>query len=126
MNGTVSVPTVRLVGVWDGAALTLTEPPHSATLAEASALVAGFASCSASGYPDGQATAVQNSLYYDQGIKAFGTFALDGLACGYNVHVLLAVAEPKAIDYLNGRYGHLLGPRGGHLEITGWLHPVVA
>lgn len=129
-GGTVTVPMVRLVGVWNGAALTLTEPPHMATRAEASAFATGFrsfGSCRPSdAYADGQAEAVKTSIDFDQGIKPKGTFALQGLACGHSVHVLLAVAEPTAIDYLNERYLHLLAVRGGRLEISGWLQPVAA
>ena len=115
---------VRLVGVWGGGALTLTEPPHPAIRAGSGASFPNFAECS--GYADGQADAVKTAIDLDQGIRTYGTFPLQGLGCGHNVQVLLAVVEPKAIDYLTARYARLLAMRGGHLEISGWLQPVTA
>jgi hypothetical protein len=123
-GGTVTVPTVRLVGVWDGVALTLTEPPVSVTRRQATAPFPDWVACAADGYADGQANAVKTAIDFDQGIKTYGTFPLDGVACGHNVQVLLAVVQPKSVDYLTARYDQLLAVRGGHLEISGWLQPV--
>jgi hypothetical protein len=122
-GGTVTVPTVRLVGVWDGAALTLTDVPHSATGSDAGGSFPNFSACA--GYPDEQANAVKTAIDFDQGIKTYGTFALQGLACGHNVQVLLAVNAPKAVEYLAARYDRMLAVGGGRLEISGWLHPIV-
>jgi hypothetical protein len=113
-DGTVYVPMVKLVGTWDGFTLGLTESPRPAKSSEATP----FAPCNGTGtLSEPQAQAITTSLQLDTTLKTNGIQLLDAQVCGETVRVVLAVADGAAVDYLNNRYGHL--------EISGWLQPVV-
>jgi hypothetical protein len=113
-NGTVQTPILRLVGAWDGHALTLTElpqvTPDTGTVPRPIDQLPPPGSGAQATGDLPQQIAHDTPLLTRQGIQVLsvGTGA-DG------VELLLAVADPASVRTLYDRYGQV--------HISGWLQP---
>lgn len=107
-------PTLRLVGAWDGHALTLTEslqPAASETaLPEPCSQALGTESTS-------EVPPRQVQVGNDQAVlESRGIVALETVTCGDTLGIAVAVADPDTVRYLESRYGKV--------SVTGWLRPL--
>lgn len=113
-NGTVETPALRLVGRWDGQALTLTEPPVSAKPPVPK--IAPVQGTPAPITPD--LLDVQRRLNDDsEKLRSRGIHLLEDGFDATGLYVLLVVADPAAVDYLHQRYS-------AAMHIEGWLQPL--
>jgi len=114
-NGVLATGALRLVGTWDGHALTLTRPPESAAATD----VTRMPQCAqepgtSSSDPIPQ---VMKEVMADEGLlRSHGIQLLEFYPCKNTVFLGLAVADSQSVDFLTSRYGHV--------EVAGWLQPV--
>jgi hypothetical protein len=113
-NGVAEAPTLTLVGTWDGHALRLTEPPRATKIKGTDPQPVPQAPPPSSGKPAAQ---MFEELRRDnEGLKQRGIILLQWGQGADGVEVVLAVPDPKAVQYLYDTYGHML--------IKGWLQPL--
>jgi hypothetical protein len=113
-NGTMSTPPLRLVGVWDGQALTLTQRPRPASYT-ATALDTPCAVTSPAIEPE-LLVREQRVVQAWDALKQHGVVLLSVGPCGDALDLFVAVADTQTINYLTTTYG----PVG----VFGWLSPV--
>jgi hypothetical protein len=110
---TLETPPVRLVGRWEEGALTLTEPPQPASAAtplpEPCSQPIGF-------QPSSDVMALQDRVVRDPAFANRNILFLESMPCEGRVGLLVAVADPETVSYLQGRYPAVV--------VTGWLQPI--
>jgi hypothetical protein len=98
-NGAILTDSVRLVGMWDGSALNLTQPPHRATPPRPPAM-----RVAAQATP--RALAAQQRLVADwQDLQRQGLHVMECSTDGDAVVVLVPVADQRTVSELTQRYG---------------------
>jgi hypothetical protein len=113
-NGTMETPPMRLVGVWSGLSLTLTQVPRPAGFGPS----ARDTACTATS-PDTEPAllAREQSVVHDwSALEKHGILLMSIWPCGEALDLLVAVADAPAIGYLRATYGPV--------EVFGWLSPV--
>jgi hypothetical protein len=110
---TLETPPVRLVGRWAEGALTLTESPQSGSSAtpirEPCPQPIGFE-------PSPDVLALQDRIVRDRAFVNGRIELLVSTPCEGRVGVLVAVADPETVHYLESRYPSVV--------VSGWLQPV--
>jgi len=104
-------PWVRLIGTWDGQALTVTRPVRPAAPPAGPPPVVCYAS-------DNQSTlvALQHHIGNDYAaLKQRGIVVLTSTPCRGKLQLVVAVADRSTVSYLENHYGWL--------DIVGWLQP---
>ncbi len=111
-NGTVNTGLVRVVGTWDGQALTVVEPLRPAAPNEVPPWPACAAGAKNSFLPDSTAQRINNDT---PSLRSRGIEVLSITPCNDGILVVVPVADSKTVSYLTGKYGQL--------QIAGWLQP---
>ncbi len=103
--------TMRLVGTWDGQALTLTEPPQPAQKAP------GLPQpCTQDFSPQPGFDSIQLQIEVADALRNRGIDVLMSTGCdGMTVGVVLPVADDATVDWLTRHY---------HVKVVGWLRPL--
>lgn len=103
--------TMRLVGTWDGQALTLTEAPQPAQTA------AGLPQpCAADATSEPGPDAIGLQIQVIDALATRGIHVLMSTGCGGDtVGVLVPVADEATVSWLTSRY---------HARVVGWLQPL--
>ena len=113
-NGTIETPSMRLIGVWSGMALTLTQAPRAANPRPASDTVCAATSPAA----EPQILRREHQIVNDwKAMEQHGVLLLSIGPCGEALNLLLAVADWQTVNYLTTTYGPV--------EVSGWLTRVV-
>lgn len=102
---------MRLVGTWDGQALTLTEPPQPAQAAP------GLPQpCTQDFIPQPGFDSIQLQIEVADALRNRGIDVLMSTGCdGMTVGVVLPVADDATVDWLTTHY---------HVKVVGWLRPL--
>jgi len=102
---------LRLVGTWDGHALTLTEGPHPAQTAP------GLPEpCSQAFRPQPGFDSIQHQIEVADALRNRGVDVLMSTGCdGTTVGVVLPVADDATVDWLTRHY---------RVKVVGWLQPL--
>src|SRR6202048_2969496 len=102
---------MRLVGTWDGQALTLTEAPQPAQTAP------GLPQpCPQDFTPQPGFDSIQLQIEVAKALRNRGIDVLMSTGCdGVTVGVVLPVADDATVDWLTKHY---------HVKVVGWLRPV--
>ena len=102
---------MRLVGTWDGKALTLTEAPQAAQRAP------GLPQpCSQDFSPQPGSDSIQRQIEVIDGLRNRGVDVLMSTGCdGMAVGVVVPVADDATVDWLTRHY---------HVKVVGWLRPL--
>jgi hypothetical protein len=119
-NGTVESPRVRLVGTWDGQALTVTERPVPASVPPSVTTRVpprGDGSSPFPQPPDPRLDAERRLAADDQKLRSRGIYVVEQGFDGYGMYVIVAVAGPATVTYLQRNYVP-------DLRVEGWLQPV--
>ena len=113
-NGTVETLTMRLVGRWDGQALTLTEPPVPAKPTPVAPTPV-----QASPAPITPELVEAQRRLNDDGVnlRSRGIHVREDGFDATGLYVRLAVADRAAVDYLRTRYT-------AAMRVEGWLQPL--
>jgi hypothetical protein len=115
-NGVSATPgLVRLVGTWDGDALTLTQPASYAPPSAASE-IPGCALVPGQSTDDLIPPVIQRVMDDRVFLESNGIVVLEFYPCKGTVFLGIAVADQRSIDFLTNRYGHV--------EVGGWLQPL--
>lgn len=116
-NGVLATPVLHLVGTWDGQALTLTRPPDTAPMADATPMpMEQCASSPAQVGSPGTPPSVQRVISDDSLLKAHHIQVLEFGPCGDRLFMVITVADSDSVAFLKERYGLV--------RIAGWLIPV--
>jgi hypothetical protein len=110
-NGATMTDPVRIVGRWDGTALTLTEPPRP----DGGQSSAGAPRRAADPTPRATA-ALQRVAADEQELRRLGVDVLECSVDGDAVVLVVPVADQRTVQTLERRYGSV--------HVTGWLQPV--
>jgi len=114
-SGSMWTPSVRLAGTWDGQALTVTKPVRPATPVRTSWLPPCNATVDSATDPG--VLAVEERIARDSpALKQRGVLVLSITRCGNRVDIVVAVADPPTVSYVDRRYGPV--------NIVGWLQPL--
>ncbi len=112
-SAALETPPVRLVGRWEEGALTLTEPPQptsgGAPLPDLCSQPVGF-------QPSSEVMALQDRVVGDSAFANHDMVFLESMPCEGRVGLLVAVADPETVSYLQSRYPGVV--------VTGWLQPI--
>ena len=112
-NGTMETGSLRLVGVWSGQALTLTQPPRPADYGSS---VLDNSCAATSPTTDAQVLQrVQSLVSAWNGLEQHGIALMSVGPCGEPLDLQVAVADARTIDYLTRLYGPV--------NLVGWLNP---
>jgi hypothetical protein len=112
-NGTVQTPVVKLVGVWNGKTLTLTELPQSTRSQGAEPKPVSLPPPATS---KGSAAQVDEQILHDMlTLQQRGIFVLSIGIGADGVDVVLLVADAASVETLYSQYGRI--------HISGWLQP---
>ncbi len=111
-NGTVDTGLVRVVGTWDGQALTLVGPLRSAGASEMRPWPTCAAGAKNSLLPDSTAQRINDDTPF---LRSRGIEVLSIFPCNDGILVVVPVADSKTVSYLTTRYGQL--------HVAGWLQP---
>ncbi len=114
-NGVLATGMLRLVGTWDGQALTLTRPPESRTASEATRMP-GCAQEPGQAASDPIPPVMKQVMADDALLRSHRIQLLEFYPCKNTVFLGLAVADSRSVAFLTNRYGHV--------EVAGWLQPV--
>jgi hypothetical protein len=111
-SGAQVSPAVRLVGTWDGTALTLTESPQPAQkalgLAQPCQQELGF---------EGAPGVMAREPEVWDGLKAHGIAVLQAMPCDdTTLGITVAVADDRTVAWVTSHYPHV--------KIAGWLRPL--
>jgi hypothetical protein len=109
----METPPVRLVGRWEHGALTLTEPPQptGAVTSPPDLCSQPFGS-----QQSADAVALQDRVVRDPAFGNGKILFLESMPCEGRLELLVAVADPQAVSYLQSRYPGVV--------VTGWLQPI--
>jgi len=111
-NGTVDTGLVRVVGTWDGQALTLVGSLRSAGAREMRPWPTCAAGAKNSLLPDSTAQRINDDTPF---LRSRGIEVLSIIPCNDGILVVVPVADSKTVSYLTTRYGQL--------HVAGWLQP---
>ncbi len=111
-NGTVDTGLVRVVGSWDGQALTLVGALRPAGASEMPPWPACAAGAKNAFLPDSTAQRINDDTPF---LRSRGIEVLSIIPCNDGILVVVPVADSKTVSYLTGKYGQL--------QIVGWLQP---
>ena len=111
-NGTVDTGLVRVVGSWDGQALTLVGSLRSAGAREMRPWPTCAAGAKNSLLPDSTAQRINDDTPF---LRSRGIEVLSIIPCNDGILVVVPVADSKTVSYLTTRYGQL--------HVAGWLQP---
>lgn len=114
-NGVVATGYLRLVGTWDGRALSVTVPPEHASPSAATPVPR----CNPRGQQVGapSVSPVMQRVIADSAIlKSHGIVVLEFGMCGAELFMAVAVAGTGTVDFLTGRYGDV--------QVASWLKPL--
>ncbi len=111
-NGTVDTGLVRVVGSWDGQALTLVGALRPAGASEMPPWPACAAGAKNAFLPDSTAQRINDDTPF---LRSRGIEVLSITPCNDGILVVVPVADSKTVSYLTGKYGQL--------QIVGWLQP---
>ena len=114
-NGVLATGMLRLVGTWDGQALTLTQSAVPAAIKDGTRMpecAQEPGTSSADSIPPVMRRVMDDGAM----LRSHGIHLLEFYPCKGTVFLGLAVADQKSIDFLTSRYGHV--------EVGGWLQPV--
>src|SRR6266849_9960863 len=111
-SGTVDTGLVRVVGTWDGQALTLVGPLRSAGAREMRPWPTCAAGAKNSLLPDSTAQRINDDTPF---LRSRGIEVLSIIPCNDGILVVVPVADSKTVSYLTTRYGQL--------HVAGWLQP---
>jgi hypothetical protein len=114
-NGVLATGILRLVGTWDGRALTLTQPPQGASATNIT-LMPECAQEPGRSSADPIPPVMERVMKDEAVLRSHGVQLLEFYPCKGTVFLGLAVANQKSIDFLTSRYGHV--------EVGGWLQPL--
>src|SRR5258708_15015477 len=114
-NGTVDTGLVRVVGTWDGQALTLVGPLRSAGASEMRPWPTCAAGAKNSLLPDSTAQRINDDTPF---LRSRGIEVLSIFPCNDGILVVVPVADSKTVSYMTGKYGQL--------QIVRWLQPAHA
>jgi hypothetical protein len=109
----LETPPVRLVGRWEQGALTLTELPEPAG---ARTSLPDLCTQPIGSQPSAGAAALQDRLVVDPAFDNGKILFLESLPCEQRLELLVAVADPETVSYLESRYPGVV--------VTGWLQPI--
>jgi hypothetical protein len=112
-NGIVVSPSVRLVGRWDGQALTLTDPPTPGHRQSTPRPVLGLPPAAQGAAPTQLSQRIADDI---ASLRRHGVQVLEVGVGQDGVDVVLAVADARAVQALRGKYGDV--------HISGWLQPL--
>ncbi len=113
-NGTMQTHVVRLVGSWDGRALTLSQSAQVTTEAETTALP--VAQSPPAELRRGSTSEVDQRVAHDAAVlQDLGIHLLEVGTGADGVDVVLAVADARSVHTMYDRYGAV--------HISGWLQP---
>jgi hypothetical protein len=102
--------TMRLVGTWDGQALTLTEAPQAAQTAP------GLPSLCTQDFNQPEPDSMQRQIEVIDALRSRGVDVLESSGCGRNtVGVLVVVADDATVAWITRHY---------RVNIVGWLRPL--
>jgi hypothetical protein len=110
---TLETPPVRLVGRWEHGELTLTEPPQPGGAARSSP---DLCNQPIGSQPSAGAEALQDRVVRDPAFGNGKILFLESMPCEGNLELLVAVADPETVSYLQSRYPGVV--------VTGWLQPI--
>jgi hypothetical protein len=113
-NGTMETGPLQLVGVWNGLALTLTQPARPAKDTPG----VDYPACPTTS-PAVEAQGLQREQYVVQtwkGLEKRGIQLISVWPCGEKLDMEVSVADAQTIDYLTRTYGPV--------NVFGWLSPV--
>jgi hypothetical protein len=110
-SGALVSQPMRLVGTWDGRALTLTEAPQAAQTAP------GLPQpCTQDFSPQPGFDSIQLQIEVADALRKRGSDVLMSAGCdGMTVGVVLPVADDATVDWLTRHY---------HVNVVGWLRPL--
>jgi hypothetical protein len=111
-NGTVDTGLVRVVGTWDGQALTLVGVLRPAGANEMPPWPACAAGAKNPFLPDSTAQRINDDT---PSLRSRGIEVLSITPCNDGILVVVPVADSKTVAYLTTRYGQL--------HVAGWLQP---
>ena len=111
-NGTVDTGLVRVVGTWDGQALTLVGALRPAGASEMPPWPACAAGAKNAFLPDSTAQRINDDTPF---LRSRGIEVLSIIPCNDGILVVVPVADSKTVSYLTTRYGQL--------HVAGWLQP---
>src|SRR6266446_5713063 len=111
-NGTVDTGLVRVVGSWDGQALTLVGALRPAGASEMPPWPACAAGAKNAFLPDSTAQRINDDTPF---LRSRGIEVLSITPCNDGILVVVPVADSKTVSYLTTRYGQL--------HVAGWLQP---
>jgi hypothetical protein len=114
-NGTVDTGLVRVVGTWDGQALTLVGALRPAGANEMPPWPACAAGAKNSFLPDSTAQRINDDT---PSLRSRGIEVLSITPCNDGILVVVPVADSKTVSYLTDAYGQL--------QVVGWLQPAHA
>jgi hypothetical protein len=116
-NGVLSSGTLRLVGTWDGQALTLTRSPEAASTGDSTPLPLTPCTTDTVQPEPGQFAPMVKKVIDDEAmLKARGIQVLEFGGCGDSVTMTVVVADPATVAFLRQRYPGA--------QVAGWLHQV--
>jgi len=113
-NGVLATSMLHIVGTWDGHDLTLTRPPDTAAMADATPMPPGQCPSQPSQVvspPLMQRVMSDNALLNAQGIQL-----LEFGPCGDALFMVVVVADRDSVRFLTNRYGAV--------QVAGWLKPI--
>lgn len=109
----METPPVRLVGRWEEGALTLTEPPqptsNRASQPDLCSQPVGF-------QPASDVLALQDRVVRDPAFANHEILFLESMPCERGLELLVAVASPETVSYLQSRYPGVV--------VKEWLQPI--
>jgi hypothetical protein len=113
-DGTAIASSVKVVGTWDGHAITATRPPQ---VVDPKSVLWRPEYCDQTGV--GGTDPVQDRLNKDfQILKSRGIYIMSNMPCVDGVQVMVAIADPATVTYLTTTYGVR--------HVVGWFQPVTA
>jgi hypothetical protein len=116
-NGVLSTGTLRLVGTWDGHALTLTRSPEAASTGDSTPLPLTPCTAVTVQPAPGQVPPMVKQVMDDEALlKAHGIQVIQFGACGDSVTMTVVVADPATVAFLRQRYPGA--------QVAGWFHQV--
>ena len=110
-NGVLATSMLHLVGTWDGRALTLTRPPDTAAMADATAMPQW--QCPSQPTQVASPPLMQRVMSDEALLKARGIQLLEFGPCGDSLFMVITVADRDSVGFLTNRYGAV--------QVAGWL-----
>jgi hypothetical protein len=113
VNATLETPLVRLVGRWEKGALILTESPRPAMNETP---FPDPCKQDVGSVPQADMLALQDRVIRDSAFQTGRIQFLMSMPCASGLFILVAVADPDTVNYLESRYPGI--------AVAGWLQPV--